>query len=159
MPNILIVCTANICRSPMAQAMLQHEFARRGMHGWQVGSAGTWAMGGGSPAAEHGVTLMRARGLDTSTHRSREISADLLASADLVLTMEHGHKEALSAEFPTLAGRIYLLSEMSGFPRDIPDPYGEPIEQYRETMRELDDYIQRGFSRIVELAGGSHVAG
>jgi protein-tyrosine phosphatase len=70
---------------------------------------------------------MKTMGLDTSGHRSRRVTGEMMADFDLILTMEAGHKEALLVEFPELAGRIYMLSEMVGDRRDIADPIGGPL--------------------------------
>jgi protein-tyrosine-phosphatase len=152
MPSILLVCTANICRSPMAEVMLRRKLENEGMPGeWQVSSAGTWATDG-IRASEMGVAVMRERGLDTGAHRSRAVTDAILAEADLILTMTSGHAEALRAEFPEARVRIRLLSEMSGPPYDVRDPYGGTLDQYRQTANELESLIDRGIERIVELA-------
>jgi protein-tyrosine-phosphatase len=152
MPSILIVCTANICRSPMAEAMLRRRLESEGMPGeWQVSSAGTWATDG-IRASEMGVAVMRERGLDTTAHRSRAVTDAMLGEADLILTMTSGHAEALQAEFPEARGRIRLLSEMGGPRYDVRDPYGGTLDQYRQTANELESLIEQGIERIVELA-------
>lgn len=154
MPHILIVCTANICRSPMAMALLDRKLRQRGIAGdWQVSSAGTWARSG-YPASEHGRNLMREWGMDIQEHRSRVVDETILQGADLVLTMEQGHKEAIRAEFPAVASRVYMLSEMVGFMSDVRDPYGGPASGYLETANELESYLEDGFDRIVALARG-----
>jgi len=152
MPSILIVCTANICRSPMAEAILQHKLAEAGVPGeWRVGSAGTWAQNG-LPASENGVAVMRERGLDTSRHRSRVVTAGLLAGVDLALTMTASHAESLCAEFPQEAHKVFRLTEMTGRPYNVQDPYGSSAEHYRRTADELEDLIERGLSKIITLA-------
>jgi protein-tyrosine phosphatase len=69
--------------------------------------------------------------------------------------MERSHKEALSVEFPDLAKRIYLLSEMAGATHDVHDPYGGSIADYRDTARELESLLEKGFDHIVRLAQGN----
>jgi protein-tyrosine-phosphatase len=96
--------------------------------------------------------IMRSRGLDISGHRARNISAELLAEFDLILTMENGHKEALRAEFPQYAARIYLLSEMAGFSHDINDPIGGPLSDFEATAKELTELLVQGIERIKSLA-------
>lgn len=152
MPSVLIICTANICRSPMAEVLLRREIAQAGVPGeWRIGSAGTWAENG-IAASEHGITVMAERGLDTGRHRSRMVTEKLLADADLVLTMTSGHAEALRAEFPEYAEKIYLLSEMSGPAYDVQDPYMGPLRAYQRTADEIEGLVKRGLPKIVELA-------
>ncbi len=152
MPSILIICTGNVCRSPMARAMLEAKLAKEKTPGtWRVASAGTWAQDG-QQATDKGQQIMKRMGLDTSRHRSRTVNAKLLQSADLVLTMEHGHKEALTVEFPESARKIHLLTEMAGHQFDVEDPYGGTLIDYRDTALEIQGYIVQGFGKIVQLA-------
>ena len=152
MPRVLVVCTANICRSPMAEVLLRETLVNQDLEGeWQVTSAGTWAVGG-IPASENGIAVMQEFHLDTTEHRSREVTASMLSEADLVLTMTRGHAEALAVEFPLERHKIHLLSAMAGPPYDIQDPYGGSMKQYRRTANELARIIERGWQKIVELA-------
>lgn len=151
MPHILFVCTANICRSPVAEALLRDRLEERGMDGWTVRSAGTWAIQERG-AARNSIRVAAERGLDVGDHRSRMVSREMLDEADLILCMESGHVEALKAEFPEAAGRIYLLSEMAGESFGISDPYRGPLEAYQEMAANVADLIDGGLQRIVDLA-------
>ena len=152
MPNVLLVCTANICRSPVAEAVLKDRLRQSGFADvWQVTSAGTWA-NWGNRASENSVLVLAERGLDINEHRSKPVSEGLLAGADLVLCMEVGHKEALQAEFRDQAAKIHLLSEMAGPGYSIVDPFGGPLEDYKKMLEEVTGLIDEGLPRIVELA-------
>jgi protein-tyrosine phosphatase len=152
MPSVLFVCTANICRSPMAEAIFKSKVAvEENASGWRVESAGTWASGG-QPAAEFSRQVMQERGLDISDHRSQSITRELMQSFDLILTMEKNHKEALRIEFPRCAERVYLLSEMSGDSHDVDDPIGRSKADYQATADEIDRLIAEGFEEIERLA-------
>ena len=94
MPNILIICTANICRSPVVEVLLHNRLQKLGLTDWNVSSAGTWAEYGSRPS-EFSGQLMAEEGFDISNHRSRIINEALLEESDLVLCMELGHVEAL----------------------------------------------------------------
>jgi protein-tyrosine-phosphatase len=151
MPSVLFVCTANICRSPIASALFQARLDQKGEgQGWRVESAGTWALEE-EPAAEKSVMLLGERGLDLRTHRSRSVTRELLRRFDLILTMERGHKEALQAEFPEVAPRTFLITEMVGENQDIKDPMGGSLADFTYTINELEDILERGYERICQL--------
>jgi protein-tyrosine-phosphatase len=151
MPYILIVCTANVCRSPVAEALLRDRLHRSGREQWKVGSAGTWAHPG-QHAAEFSTQLMGEQGLDIENHSSRIVTDTLLTTTDLVLCMEIGHAEALRAEFPHEQHKIYLLSDMSDRHYSVKDPYGGPLEAYQSMVAEVAGLIDEGMPRIIETA-------
>lgn len=153
MPHIMVVCTANICRSPVGAALLREKLKIRGYGDWKVSSGGTWAQDG-RKAAEFSQQLLAEQGLDISGHRSRNITSEMLTDVDLVLCMESGHAEALRAEFPALAHKIYLLTEMRGRKYNINDPYGGPLNTYQQMVKEVDEVLELGMPRIVALAQG-----
>lgn len=154
MPSILFVCTGNICRSPMAGALFQKMLRDAGIADqWQVATAGTWAREG-YPAARHAEAIMREYGLNISDHRSRMVTKELLAAADLIVTMERGQKEALTVEFPAVADRVVLLTEAIRGPPgwDINDPIGHPRSVFRETAQELEELLASGWPDLEHLA-------
>jgi protein-tyrosine phosphatase len=152
MAHILIVCTANICRSPVGEAVLRDRLQKYGLPQWTIGSAGTWAIEN-HQASQFSIEVCGFMGLDISAHRSRMADATLLAQADLVLCMETRHVTILKAEFPGYAHKIFLLSEMAERPYSISDPYGQPLAQYQQMADELTQLIDKGLEQIIELAG------
>jgi protein-tyrosine-phosphatase len=151
MSSVLFVCTANICRSPMAAAIFKKILKEKGyVDEWIVESAGTWSLED-QPAAEKTQKVLRNRGIDISDHRSKGVSRQLLASFDLILTMEEGQKEALRVEFPEFATKIFLLSEVADAKINIDDPIGLSLVDFEETAKQLELYFEKGFTKIIEL--------
>lgn len=151
MPSILFICTANICRSPMAAALFRKIVQEKGIsEGWQIESAGTWPLEG-MPAVEKTQKVVRKRGIDISDHRSKGVNCQLLEDFDLILTMEKGQKEALMVEFPEYADKIFLLSEMVNIFEEIEDPIGLSDEDFEDTAGQIESYLSRGFEKITAL--------
>ena len=156
MPEILFVCTANQFRSPIAAACFVRKLQEKGIPGsWTVTSAGTWTRDGYSahPAALREATRL---GLDLSQHRSREVNAVILESADLVIVMEVGHREALVIEFPQSDGKVALLSELAGdVPVDVIDPFHSAFEDSTEVANVLSQYVDAAFEIILSKASAN----
>jgi len=151
--SVLFVCTANQCRSPMAEALLKSLAARRGeADRWQVQSAGTWTEPG-RPATQLSQAVMRRRTIDLSGHRSHLIDADMLGKAAVILVMTRHHKEAVQAEFPEIRHKVYLLSQLIDRSFDVEDPYGGTLDDYELCATDLQDILTDGYDRLVELAG------
>ncbi len=150
MRSVLFVCTANLNRSPMAMALLRSRVANSGEE-WRIESAGTWALEG-MPLNEKTQQVLAERGAEIRNHRSRIVTREMLRSFNLILTMEPGQKEALRLEFPEVADRVYLLSEMIGLTFSIADPVGGTLEEYRATAAEIDRILNDGLEKIYQLA-------
>jgi len=147
--HVLVVCTANQCRSPMAEGLIRARLAAEGRQDRvSVASAGTWADDARS-ATPNAVATMAERGIDIADHRSSEIDAAQLDSADLVLVMTGGHREAIAAEFPDARDKTRLLSSLAGREWDIADPVGGSLDDYRATADELLRLIDAGWAEIV----------
>lgn len=137
--RILVVCTGNICRSPLAAAMLRLQLERGGRSGHtQVQSAGTRAMVG-KPTDESVLYVAREepRLLPAlEEHRAQQINATLLWWADLVLIMERGHARQIARVDPQADGKIWLLGHWLG--KTIADPYLKHELEYRDTHRLIE---------------------
>ena len=130
MKTILIACTANICRSPMAAAIMRRRIADLSLENEiEVLSAGVWAEDGHG-ASPNAIVTLAGRGMDLTGHRSQLLTPALLGEADIVLVMEEAHRRSLFYLAPQHFGPYFLLTEMSGGHADIADPYGGSAEGY-----------------------------
>ncbi|HTP10127.1 MAG TPA: low molecular weight protein arginine phosphatase [Anaerolineae bacterium] len=149
--SVLFVCTANQCRSPMAEALLKSLAAQRGVTDrWQIQSAGTWAEPG-RPATQLAQLVMRQRNIDLSHHRSRPVDANLLTAAHVILVMTQHHQEALQAEFPEIQGKVLLLSQLIDRKFDIEDPFNGSVDDYELCATDLQNILTDGYGRLAEM--------
>ena len=142
--TILTVCTANICRSPMAAALLQHALAGQPepLRSLKVVSAGVAARAG-DPISENSVIAMKKVGLDLSGQRSRPLTQELLGEAALVLCMTETHRAMIQLTADPAPKNIFLFREF--MPREadkeIGDPYGGPLKIYEAARDEMVEAI------------------
>jgi len=143
---VVLVCTGNTCRSPMAEALLKKRLADRlgckiqelDDRGIVVMSAGISAPPGGRAAAE-AVQTMQERQLDLAQHESQPLSERLVKFADCIITMTGGHRDAILQAWPEAESRVHMISRGKG---DVADPIGGPIELYRRCAEQLDSYLE-----------------
>jgi len=150
--RVLFVCSGNICRSPLAEAIFRKQAADAGHGGaFEVDSAGTHAYHEGEPADPRARRVGRRHGVDV-TSIAREVDERDFERFDLILAMDRGHLRQLRARCPeALRGRIRLMRDF-GDPRggDVPDPYYAGEAAFEEVYDLLEGCCQ-GLLR--ELAG------
>jgi protein-tyrosine phosphatase len=134
--HILVVCVGNICRSPMAEALLRN--ALRGQEEITVESAGLGALVG-NPASDYAVELMDERGIDISSHRAQQLTPDLVSKADLILVMESGHRRVIDENDITARGKVHRLGEWQD--KDIDDPYRQEKTAFIEALADIESGI------------------
>jgi tRNA threonylcarbamoyl adenosine modification protein (Sua5/YciO/YrdC/YwlC family) len=155
---VVLVCTGNTCRSPMAEVLLRKRLADKlGLPidkledaGIVVLSAGIAASPGGRAASE-AIAVMNERGLDLSLHESQPLSDRLVRYADLILTMTRSHREAILNHWPDAAPRTFTISRNRG---DVSDPIGGPADLYRKCADQIDAYLAEWVEEI-DLGGNA----
>ena len=138
--NVIVICTGNICRSPIGEGLL-----RARAPGLNVSSAGVGAMVGW-PADPLSLEVMTANGHDLSAHKARQLTRAMLAETDLVLTLDQGHSHWVNLRFPEYRGKVHKILRWRDN-ADVPDPYRMPREAFEESYRLIeqgvDDWIKR----------------
>jgi protein-tyrosine phosphatase len=127
--RLLVVCTGNICRSPLAEAWFRDM-----VPGLTVESAGTGALVG-NPAEPDALDVGRTHGHDLSKHKARQIEATMLTGADLVLVMEESQRKLLRDLFPWATGKIWRLGHESD--EDVPDPYRQGRASFEDAFQTI----------------------
>ena len=132
--HLLFVCTANICRSPMAEGW---AIAYAQTRGWtmEVRSGGVMGLIG-KPAASNAIRVMKEKDVDISNHQSSAITQDVVDWADYILVMELNHAIKLRKRFPELGDQILMLGNFGGM-IEVKDPIGGWRWKFRRSRDEI----------------------
>jgi len=142
MTRVLVVCTGNVCRSPIAEGLLRAAFAERmGPDAPEVASAGTmgWTGSGADPSS---IRAAAERGVDISSHRAREVSDEDVARADVVVAMAPEHARAFARE---AGSRTFTLKELVRLLEALPETEGASLGRPSERIAEADRLRRGGF--------------
>lgn len=136
--KILVVCTGNSCRSPMAEGFLKKYLGPEG--DFEIISVGTSVETGGFRPTPEAIEVMKEAGIDISTYVNKPFLEILAKVADLILVMAGIHKEFILEKLPEVKDKLYLFKEFAGgadSDRDITDPIGQTIAVYRSVREEI----------------------
>jgi protein-tyrosine phosphatase len=133
--SLLCVCLGNICRSPYAARLL----AERAGPELRPGSAGF--IGPGRPPPEHALAAARAGGVEHGDHRSKTLTPDMLADADVVLVFDRHNARRVRRTPGARSDRVFWLGDFDpawAGRRAIPDPWGKPLEEFERTFERIE---------------------
>ena len=147
--KILMVCLGNICRSPLAEGILQHKVQQAGLN-WKVESAGTNGYHTGEPPHYLSIKVAAQNGIDISTQRSRKFTAADFEQYDKIYAMAEDVLDDMKmiAKNKFDASKVdLLLNEL--YPdqnRDVPDPWSGPERGYHEVFA----LIEKACEQIIQ---------
>jgi protein-tyrosine phosphatase len=143
MKHILTLCIGNICRSPIAEALLKQQFPEK-----TIWSAGLGALVG-NPADPLSIEVAAAHGVDLSAHRAQQLAGWMCQTAELILVMEQDHKTGLEQQYPLTRGKVFRLGEPGKY--DIEDPYRQPRAAFEAAYAAIAQGVADWAPRIRQL--------
>jgi len=142
--RILVVCTGNICRSPMAEELLRSSLPKTG---FLVQSAGVAALVGES-ADPLAIRVMQEHGYDIMSHRAQQLNQPLLLNSDLVLSLDQSHNDWINSRYPHLRGRAHKFGRWQNN-MDIADPYRKPQAAFEQAFQDIRISTENWIKRII----------
>ena len=138
--NILVVCVGNICRSPMAEALLKQRFPKK-----NIDSAGVGALVG-HPADPAAIEIMSKQQIDINSHVAKQIDEQLAKKADLIFTMSDGQTKWIEERWPFCRGKTFKLGHWMD--KDIADPYKHEISAFETAYQDIVDGLAQWADKI-----------
>jgi protein-tyrosine phosphatase len=127
--NILVVCVGNICRSPMAMALLKAQYPQK-----HIDSAGVSAVVGHS-ADSAAIEVMESQKIDITDHIAKQITEELTVKADLILTMSTSQTKWIESKWPHCRGKTFRLGHW--LDQDIADPYRHELSAFETAYQDI----------------------
>ena len=152
--KIAVICMGNICRSPMGEYIIRGLAAERGAE-LEVCSGGTGDWHIGESAHEKSVKALAELGYDASGHRARQFSAKWFDQHDLILVMDKQNERAVLAQARNNSDRAKVqlfrsYDDSAGPSAEVADPYGFPLESYRQVRDQIVSAANGLLSTIVD---------
>lgn len=154
MTEIICICFGNVCRSPIAEAMLQRALAERLGEGAVVVSSAGIAATDGYPPSQGSVRAMQTRGFDIRGHRSRELTLGWARNAFLMYCMEDYQVDRVRAMLSDGVERARLFGG-----QEVPDPLGSGQAAYEAVADQIESLLPQVVEEVVaELGAGERDA-
>ena len=138
--HILVVCVGNICRSPMAEALLKQRFPNK-----IIDSAGVGALVG-HPADPAALEIMSKQQIDITSHVAKQIDEQLAKKVDLIFTMSDGQTKWIEERWPFCRGKTFKLGHWIN--KDIADPYQHEISAFETAHQDIVDGIAQWADKV-----------
>ncbi|MES1965252.1 low molecular weight phosphotyrosine protein phosphatase [Psychrobacter sp. AH5] len=138
--NILVVCVGNICRSPIAEAVLAQQYPNK-----TIDSAGLSAVVGNG-ADPNALAVMSELGIDMSDHIAKQIDEDLVSKADLILTMSTNQTKWIEDRWPHCRGKTFRIGHW--IDQDIADPYRHDLSVFEDARQDIFDSLKPWADKI-----------
>lgn len=138
--NILVVCVGNICRSPMAEALLKQSYPDKA-----IDSAGVGALVD-HPADPAALEIMTAQQLDITKHIAKQIDEKLAKKADIIFTMSDGQTKWIEERWPFCRGKTFKLGHWMN--KDIADPYKHEMSAFETAYQDIVESLEQWADKI-----------
>ena len=138
--HILVVCVGNICRSPMAEALLKQRFPNK-----IIDSAGVGELVGhrADPTA---LEIMSKQQIDITDHVAKQIDEQLAKKVDIIFTMSDGQTKWIEERWPFCRGKTFKLGHWIN--KDIADPYKHEISAFETAHQDIVDGLAQWTDKI-----------
>ena len=153
MAEIVFICNANMCRSPMAEGIMKKALHDNGMDDITVSSMGIHALEGNS-ATDYAIEVCRENGITIENHRSRPLIPEELKQSRLIFTMETVQIDYIDIFFPQVSDRLFMLASWpirKTKKATITDPVGRSLNMYRKTFQNLQIQVDRLLPEIIRM--------
>ena len=138
--NILVVCVGNICRSPMAEALLKQRFPNK-----NIDSAGVGALVG-HPADPAALEIMTEQQLDITKHVAKQLDEILAKNADIIFTMSDGQTTWIEERWPFCRGKTFKLGHWKN--KDIADPYKHEMSAFETAYQDIVESLEQWADKV-----------
>jgi protein-tyrosine phosphatase len=138
--NILVVCIGNICRSPIAEALLKEQYPQK-----HIDSAGLSAVVG-NPVDSNSQAVMDLYDIDMSNHIAKQISEKLVMKADLIFTMSDGQTKWIEERWPHCRGKTFKIGHW--IDKEIADPYQHEISLFETARQDIAESLEPWIEKI-----------
>lgn len=146
-PLLLVICTGNVCRSPMAEGLFIHHLVKRGLRA-QVISRGL-AAPVGRPPHEYALEVAKRHGVSIDANKRAEALTSVeVAMAAAIFVMDSDHRRQVQSRYPNASGKTFLLGHWQG--QEITDPINQPIPAFELVWQQCDTGVQSWIDRLCE---------